>query len=118
MLNAQHIFAKHAHYIPQLDRTKRRNNDFPVYYKSGSDKVLCLNCFKSTRHGESEPNDEILATSTNNAMSLESMRRVLNEKVGLQLTTDYMSPVEVMDLYNMYIASPVNSIDAIHLASA
>ena len=107
-------FCKTCSFLPQDDKTKRKNSEFPVYYKSGCDVVLCLDCFKSTRHGENQVNDE-LATSS---VPLERMRRILNEKVGLQLSVDDISPVEVMDMYHMYIASPTNSRDAIHLASA
>jgi hypothetical protein len=70
-----------------------------------------LDCFKSIRHGES---DEIAPTSTT---SIEAMRRLLNNKVGLQLSVDIISPAEVIDMYNMYISSSANSRDAIHCDS-
>ena len=110
------FFCKTCTFIPQVDKTKRKNNDCPVYYKSKSDKVLCLDCFKSTRHGENDQNDDIAITT--NTTSLETMRRVLNSKVGLQLSVDNIAPAEVIDMYNMYIASSANSRDAIHLDSA
>ena len=109
------FFCKTCTFIPQVDKPKRKNNDFAVYYKSDCNEALCLDCFKSIRHGESDQNDELTPTSTT---SLETMRRLLNNKVGLQLSVDTISPAEVIDMYNMYIASSANSRDAIHLDSA
>ena len=46
------------------------------------------------------------------------MKRALNDKVGLQLTNNDVSAIEIMDLYEMYISSHTNTHDTIHLAQA
>ena len=46
------------------------------------------------------------------------MRRVLNERTGLQLTNNDATPADIMDMYDMYISSPSNTHDRVHLAQA
>ena len=51
-------------------------------------------------------------------VSSDEMRQVLNDRAGLQLTVGDVTPTELLDLYDMYVSSPSNTRDSIHLEQA
>ena len=122
--HCKNTFCKTCVFVPSRDiprPTKTRPNG-TIYYKEGCEDILCLDCFKAKRFGEEQaatlPTSISTHSSTSSNVSIDRMRRVLNDKTGLQLSNSDASAVEVMDMYEMYISSPLNTHDAIHLAQA
>ena len=112
------VFCKTCVFLPTKDIPKptRARPKGRIYYREGYNDVLCLDCFKATRFVEAEVSAS--ETSTNANVSIDTMRRVLNDKVGLQLNISGATTVEIMEMYDMYVASPLNTHDAIHIAEA
>ena len=102
-------FCKTCTFIPSKDISKPTKNtpNLPIYYRDCCNETMCLDCFKAKRFGEEQG-------SNVSDIPIESMKRTLNERVGLQLTSD-VSLVETMDLYEIYVSSASNFHDSIHL---
>ena len=112
------IFCKTCVFVPSKDIPKRKNSKYsmPIYYKDGCNEELCLDCFWSSRlSGE---RGEQIVSSSQNEVSMDEMRQVLNNRVGLQLNIQDITAVEVMELYEMYVSSQYNTQDNIHARSA
>ena len=86
-----------------------------VSREDGCNEVLCLDCFWLSRLSE---RGEQIVSSSQNEVSMDKMRQVLNNRVGLQLNIQDITAVEVMELYEMYVSAPNNSRDNIHARSA
>ena len=120
------VFCNTCVFLPSKDIPKpsKSKPNGAIYYRDEAQKILCLDCFKAKRYGEEEATPSVESdlpinpSGTHANVSMDQMRRVLNDRVGLQLTNSDASAAEVMDMYEMYISSPLNSYDAIHLAQA
>ena len=112
-VECKHSFCKTCTFIPSNDipKTTKMKPNLPIYYRDECNETLCLDCFKAKRFGEEKANDPDI--NMNVDVSIESMKRVLYERVGLQLTGD-ASIVEIMDMYETYVSSKSNTYDSIH----
>ena len=115
--NCKKTFCQTCSFIPSVDipRPTKSKPRGRIYYQNDCQDIFCLDCFKSKRFGEEgESNDKFQASD----ISIDEMKKVLNERSGLQLSARDISPAEIMDLYEMYVSSPNNNRDVIHLANA
>jgi hypothetical protein len=121
--HCNNIFCKTCIFLPTKDipkPTKTKPNG-PIYFREEEmqQQILCLDCFKAKRYGEevvAAPDEYVPNSSAN--VSINEMRMTLNNKTGLQLSNNDATVADVMDMYDMYVSSPLNTTDAIHLARA
>ena len=112
-------FCKTCVFDPAKDIPKGTKNN-PVgrifYQDDECKRLLCLDCFKSMRFGEDIEQDKNVLEALN--VTSDEMRKILYKRAGLQLSASDITPIELVDLYEMYISSPTNTRDAIHLEQA
>ena len=115
-------FCKTCTFIPSEDIPKgtKAYPDGRIYYQDADcQKLFCLDCFKAMRYGENMTSSEVTSLPATANVTTSEMRQVLNERVGLQLSaSSEISPLELLDIYDMYVSSPSNSRDSIHLEQA
>lgn len=77
-----------------FQRGKFSKYGIPIYYKDGCNKELCLDCFQlfwlSVRVANVPP-------SSQNDISMDKMRRVLNSRVEFQLNIQDITEVNVIE---------------------